>query len=142
MPNLDPEWSSCLVTWYLQTTKQIKVDNQGVCDKYGLKAWLIAHAAEDKHAVFKLKCNKESAKVLPKQERLENIELRVASFMSEKKSSLFCKQQGPSSSAEAYKFHLMNYESSDISNNLMEFSKKLILVRLRQLVPFVSASNC
>jgi len=56
-----------------------------------------------------------------------------------KSKCVFSQKQGSDRLVEPYKFHFINYKCSDIASNLMEFSKKLILVRFRLLsVHFIS----
>jgi len=119
-----------MYSWYLQTTSALAKRNE-VCDKLCLKAWLKVNS-ETGASQFQVKTRVKTTSLadqpLKSSKVAQKDDSEVALFQIPK-CRIFHTEGKNGYQAEPVKFHLINFDSSDITFNLMKFAKALILVQ-------------
>jgi len=132
-------WYSTMYSWYLRTTTALAKSN-GICDKLCLKAWLKVNnetSASQTQVKTEVKTSFHHGTLLKAADvvdkaivvgvcgDLESVNVEMPKYR------IFHTEEKNGYPAEPIKFHLINFDSSEITFNLMKFAKALIVVNAK-----------
>jgi len=118
-----------MLKWYLTETAGLRKRNNNVCDRACMKAWL-----QEKREEFEGQTSSRSLIQVARTTQEPTIKRKKSTHVDSinikpQQSAVFSQKAKEFDNAAPYKFHLFNYDDSEITTNLMKFAKKLILVR-------------